>query len=199
MSLPTQPADHAPLTEEQIRAITVGALEPLSDRVLIVDYDPHWPALFEREAARLRAVLGDRALEIHHFGSTSVPGIAAKPIIDIFLVVADSADEHAYLPALVDAGYVLCIREPDWYEHRMFKGPDTDINLHVLSAGCPDIDMCLKFRDWLRRNEGDRELYARTKRELAQRDWKYIQQYAAAKTSVVQEIMARARERVTEP
>jgi GrpB-like predicted nucleotidyltransferase (UPF0157 family) len=109
------------------------------------------------------------------------------------LEVADSADEKAYVPPLEDAGYVVRIREPDWYQHRTLKGPDTNVNLHVFSLGCPEIDRMLVLRDWLRRNESDREFYARTKRELAQRDWKYVQQYADAKTAVVEEIIGRAR------
>ena len=113
--------------------------------------------------------------------------------IDVLLVVADSADELAYVPALEAAAYALRIREPDWYEHRMFKGPDTDINLHVFSPGCPEIDRMLLFRDWLRSNAADRRLYERTKRELARLDWKYTQNYADAKTAVVEEILARAR------
>jgi GrpB-like predicted nucleotidyltransferase (UPF0157 family) len=108
-------------------------------------------------------------------------------------VVADSADESAYVPALEAAGYVLRIREPHWYEHRVFKGPDMDINLHVFSLDCPEIDRMLLFRDWLRSNASDRRLYERTKRELARRDWKYTQNYADAKTTVITEILTRAR------
>src|SRR6185437_16090252 len=151
---------------------------PLNGQIQLVDYDPAWPRLFEREAARVRATLGDRVLALEHVGSTSVPGLAAKPRIDMLLVVADSADEPAYVPALEAAGYVLRIREPDWYEHRMFNGPETDLNLHVLSQGCPEIGRMLLFRNWLRRHDDDRQLYERTKRELAQRDWKYTQNYA---------------------
>jgi GrpB-like predicted nucleotidyltransferase (UPF0157 family) len=181
------------MTEEQIQAVHVGELAPLTGPIQIVDYDPRWPRLFEREAERIQAALGDRVLSIEHVGSTSVPGLAAKPRIDVLLVVADSADESAYVPALEAAGYVLRIREPDWYEHRVFKGPDMDINLHVFSPGCPEIDRMLLFRDRLRSNASDRRLYERTKRELARRDWKYTQNYADAKTAVVEEILARAR------
>ena len=193
MSKEAQPLDNrTPRTEEEIRAYTIGELKPLSSRILIVDYDPQWPELFAREADRIRVVLGSRALRIEHAGSTSVPGLAAKPIIDLLLVVADSAEEDAYAPALEAAGYVLRIREPNWYEHRMFKGPDTDINLHVFSSGCPEIDRMLMFRDWLRSNAADRDLYARTKLALAQKEWKYVQNYADAKTAVIEEIIARA-------
>jgi GrpB-like predicted nucleotidyltransferase (UPF0157 family) len=164
----------------------------MSSRILIVDYDPHWPELFARDADRIRSVLGSRALRIEHAGSTSVPGLAAKPIIDLLLVVADSAQEDAYTSALETAGHVLRIREPDWYEHRLFKGPGTDINLHVFSSGCAEIDRMLMFRDWLRSHAADRDLYARTKLALAQTEWKDAQDYADAKTVIIEEIIARA-------
>jgi GrpB-like predicted nucleotidyltransferase (UPF0157 family) len=198
MSRETQELNRrTPLTDEQIRACTIGELKPSfpgvsPERVFIADYDPEWPELFRREAERIRAVLGQRALRIEHTGSTSVPGLPAKPVIDILLVVAVSADEDAYVPAMEAAGYRLRIRETDWYQHRLFKGPDTDINLHTFSPGCPEIDRMLLFRDWLRRNEADRRLYAQTKRALAGRDWKYVQNYADAKTDVIDEIMVRA-------
>lgn len=182
-----------PLTDEQILAAHVGELAPLVGPIHIVDYDPEWPQLFEREAKRIQAALGNRVVLIEHVGSTSVPGLAAKPRIDVLLVVADSADEPAYVPALEAAAYVLRIREPDWYEHRMFNGPDTDVNLHVFSPASPEIDRMLLFRDWLRSNASDRQLYERTKRELARKDWKYAQNYADAKTAVVEEIIAQAR------
>jgi GrpB-like predicted nucleotidyltransferase (UPF0157 family) len=186
-------ATHVPLTEEQIWASQLGVLVPLVGPVQIVDYDPHWPRLFEREAERVQTALGDQVLLLEHIGSTSVPGLAAKPKIDMLLVVADSADEPAYVPNLEAAGYVLQVREPDWYEHRMFKGSDTDVNLHVYTFGCPEIDRVLLFRNWLRSHASDRQLYERTKRDLALVDWKYMQNYADAKTAVVEEILARAQ------
>ncbi len=184
---------HVPLTEEQLRAAHVGELVPLNGAILLADYSPEWPRLFEREAARVRSALGERVLLLEHVGSTSVPGLAAKPRIDMLLVVPDSSDEPAYVPALEAAGYVLHIREPDWYEHRLFKGPDTDVNLHVFSSGCSEIDRMLLFRDWLRTHPSERQLYERAKRELASRTWKYSQNYADAKSEVVEEIIARAR------
>ncbi len=170
----------------------MGELKPLSSRILIADYDPQWPELFGREADRIRAALGDLALRIEHTGSTSVPGLVAKPIIDILLVVTNSADEDMYVPALEAADYLLRIREINWYEHRMFKGPEAKINLHVFSSGCPEIDRMLMFRDWLRNNAADRDLYARTKLALAQKEWEYVQNYADAKTVLIEEIIARA-------
>jgi GrpB-like predicted nucleotidyltransferase (UPF0157 family) len=182
------------MTEEQLHAVHIGVLTPLAQPVHIADYDPKWPRLFEREAARIQDTLGDRVLLLEHVGSTSVPGLAAKPKIDVLLVVANSADEPAYVPDMQAAGYVLRIREPDWYEHRVFKGPDIDINLHVFSSDCPEIDRMLLFRDWLRGNTADRRLYEQTKRQLARQEWKYMQNYADAKTAVVREILARAQQ-----
>jgi GrpB-like predicted nucleotidyltransferase (UPF0157 family) len=185
--------DRAPMTEAEIRAAVVGELKPLDGRILLADYDPAWPALFEREAERIRGALGDAARLVEHAGSTSIPGLAAKPIIDIVLAVPDSADEAAYVPPLEAAGYVLRIREPEWFEHRVFKGPDTNVNLHVFTVGADEIERMLLFRDWLRTNPADRDLYLQTKRELVNRDWQYVQNYADAKTAVVDAIIARAR------
>lgn len=162
------------------------------DRIVIVDYDPLWVEIFQIESEKIRAALGLQALRIEHVGSTSVPGLAAKPIVDMVLEVADSADENRYAPALIAMGYVLRIREPNWHEHRMFKGSVEAVNLHVFSSGCPEIERMLAFRDWLRSNSTDRDLYARTKIELAQREWKEVQDYADAKTAIVAEILGRA-------
>lgn len=181
--------------EAELAAITVGPLQALNAPIHLAEYDPAWPALYEREAERIRRALhrrgGDSVL-LEHVGSTSVPGLAAKPRIDILLAVADSSDEASYVPALEAEGYVLRIREPDWYEHRVFKGPDTDVNLHVFTTGCVEIRRMLAFRDWLRTHDQDRTLYERTKRELAARTWKFVQGYADAKTAVVEEIVSRA-------
>ncbi len=194
MSKKLQPRASSPLTEKQIRAHTIGELRPLESKILIVDYDPNWPVIFQNEAERIRSMLGPRALQIEHTGSTSVPGLPAKPVIDMLLVAKNSADEDAYLPALQSAGYTLRIREPNWHEHRMFNRLDCEINLHVFSAGCAEIERMLAFRDWLRRNPGDRDLYARAKLALVEKQWKYVQNYADAKSAVIQEIMGRAQQ-----
>jgi GrpB-like predicted nucleotidyltransferase (UPF0157 family) len=184
-------------SDEDIAAVVIGGPTLHDGPIHLAEYDPEWEAWFAREAERIRAVLGTIAFQVEHVGSTSVPGLAAKPIIDIALTVADSSDEAAYVPAMEAAGYQLRIREPDWFEHRLFKGPDTDVNVHVFSAGCPEVDRMLQFRDHLRTDGADRALYERTKRELAARHWKYVQHYANAKTDVVAEIMARANDRST--
>jgi GrpB-like predicted nucleotidyltransferase (UPF0157 family) len=185
--------EHIPSAGEfRIRAATIGEPQRIDGAIELCAYDLSWPRLYEREAQRVIATLGDQVLRLEHVGSTSVPGLPAKPIIDMLLVVADSAREDAYVPPMEAAGYVLRIREPDWYEHRLFKGPDTNINLHVFSADCIEIDRMVGFRDHLRGSASDRALYAETKRELASRNWRYVQEYADAKTEVVEAIIARA-------
>ena len=181
-------------TADDIQAITVDILKPLTGPIPFVEYDPAWPALFSREETRIRSALGDRVIRLEHTGSTSVPGLAAKPIIDITMTVADVLDEPAYAPDLEAAGYRLAIREaePEWYDHRVFKGPDTNVNLHVFSAGCVELERMVGFRDWLRTHDDDRALYESTKRELLKRDWQFVQNYADAKGDVVEAIAARA-------
>ncbi len=183
---------HKWTSEAKIATVTIGELKPHDATIALAEYDPSWPNMFEREAQRIRRALGDGVVRLEHVGSTAVPGLAAKPQIDILLVVQDSSDEPSYVPLLESAGYVLRIREGNWYEHRMFKGPDANLNLHVFSPGCIEIDRMVGFRDWLRANAEDRVLYERTKRDLASRQWKYVQNYADAKTDVVEQILARA-------
>ncbi|WP_280244230.1 GrpB family protein [Nocardia abscessus] len=189
----------ATLDDDAIAAVTVGDLQPYAVEVVLEEYNPAWPSWYSEEEAVIRAVLGAVALRIEHTGSTSVPGLAAKPLIDILLLVPDTADEAAYVPALEAAGYALRIRQPDWYQHRCLvrrldTGASRDVNLHVLSpeSGAPEIERILAFRDRLRTHDSDREYYERTKRELAQRDWKFIQHYANAKSAVIEEILGRA-------
>jgi GrpB-like predicted nucleotidyltransferase (UPF0157 family) len=186
------PESTDPPSDEEIAAIEVGQPRPFDGRVRIVAYDPEWPRLYDREAGRLRAVLGPKVLLLEHVGSTSVPGLPAKPIIDIDLRVADSADEQAYVPELVAAGYTMAIREPEWYEHRVFKGPDTEINLHVFGDQTDEIERHLLLRDWMRAHPEDRDRYRDVKLALSRRTFHSIHEYANAKTSVVIEILKRA-------
>ena len=192
MTDPVPPRTWKVTSEEELQTMWIDGAPRHDAPITLAEYDSQWPALYAREEARIRSVLGDRVVEIHHTGSTSVPGLAAKPVIDITLVVPDSADEPAYVPDMEAAGYRLTIREPEWFEHRLFKGPDTNVNLHVFSPGCQEIERMVGFRDWLRTHPEDRELYLRTKRELSTRTWAYVQNYADAKTEVVEAIAARA-------
>ena len=158
--------------------------------ITLADADPGWAAQYARQEERIRAALGSPAVRVEHVGSTSVPGLAAKPIIDILLLVMDSADEAAYLPDLEAAGYQLQFREPEWYEHRFLR--DSGVQVHVFSVGAAEGERMLLFRDVLRNRSEERELYERTKRELAARRWAYVQDYADAKSSVIGEIILRA-------
>lgn len=181
-----------PLTDDEIAKATIGEPAQLNGLVELQESDPSWATLYSREEGRIRSVLGARALVVEHVGSTSVPGLAAKPIIDVVLSVADSSDEESYVPALEAEGYVLTIREEAWFEHRMFKGPDTKVNLHVFSHGATEVDRMVAFRDHLRTNTDDRKRYEDVKRQLASQHWKFVQNYADAKSQIVTEIMDRA-------
>jgi GrpB-like predicted nucleotidyltransferase (UPF0157 family) len=189
---PKGPAAKATTTDEYLLAVTVGERKPLNSTIYLAPYDPDWPSQFSRQANHIRDALSEKVLLLEHVGSTSVPGLSAKPIIDMVLAVSNSADEPSYVPLLEEKGFVLRIREPDWFEHRLLKTPDIAGNLHVFSVGCDEIDRILAFRNWLRLHDDDRRLYEETKRELAARTWKDIQNYADAKSEVVQEILTRA-------
>ncbi|HZZ35546.1 MAG TPA: GrpB family protein [Caulobacteraceae bacterium] len=182
-----------PETDEEMAALRVsGAVTPHNATIHLEPYDPDWPAQYAGEAAKIRAALGDRALVLEHVGSTSIPGISAKPILDILLAVADSADEDAYVPALTAQGYRLHLREPDWEQHRVMKGEAPNVNLHVFTIGSREITRMLGFRDRCRGVPAERDLYEATKRELAARTWRHVQHYANAKAEVVEAIIARA-------
>jgi GrpB-like predicted nucleotidyltransferase (UPF0157 family) len=184
---------NTPLTEAQIVAATIGTPDVLNSTVQLAAYDPAWPTLFARLESQIRVALGPKVLLLEHVGSTSVPGLSAKPIIDLVMAVADSSDEPDYVPPLAAVGYTLRIREPNWHQHRLLKPPEVPGHLHVFSYGCEEIERMVLFRDWLRMNADDRLLYEETKRALAARTWKYTQNYADAKGEVVQAILARAR------
>lgn len=174
--------------DEYLDSVLIGGREP--GTFVVVDPDPAWPERFAEVASRVRSALGGVALAVEHIGSTSVPGLAAKPIIDALLVVADVADEPAYVPAMEGAGFVLRVRETG---HRMFRTPGRDVHVHVLEPGAPAIDDYLDLRDWLRVDAADRALYAEVKRGLARRSWPDMNHYAEAKSDVVQQVLARAR------
>ena len=129
-------------------------------QIVLCDYNEVWATDFEEIRSRLIGELGKPASKVEHVGSTSVPGLSAKPIIDILLVVADSANEEAYSDQIQRCGFSFHRREPDWYEHRLFKLRSPATNLHVLSEGCIEIERMLRFRDFLRRDANAREIYA---------------------------------------
>jgi GrpB-like predicted nucleotidyltransferase (UPF0157 family)/predicted enzyme related to lactoylglutathione lyase len=165
----------------------------LDGSVPLADPDPTWAATAEQLLSAIRSVLGPSAVLAEHVGSTSVPGLVAKPILDLLLAVPDSSDEPAYVPRLEQLGYELHVREPEWHQHRLLKLTDPMVNLHVFTAGSAEIKRMIDFRDHLRSNAADLELYARTKSELAAQTWEYVQDYADAKADVVADILERAR------
>jgi GrpB-like predicted nucleotidyltransferase (UPF0157 family) len=133
------------------------------------------------------------AVVVEHVGSTSVPGLAAKPVLDVLLLVPDPSDEAAYVPQLEAAGFLLHFREPEWHQHRFLKAHDPVVQVHAFAEGSEEAERMLSFRDRLRSDDGDRALYEETKRRLAERNWERVQDYADAKSEVVEAIITRAR------
>lgn len=155
----------------------------------LVPPDPAWSARFAVERAKIVAALGVKAIRVDHIGSTSIPGIAAKPIIDIDLSVKDVDDEEDYLPALTTAGYQLRVREPG---HRMVRTTNLGVHVHCCTTGSDWERRHLLFRDWLRYDRADRVAYGELKNVLAQQDWPDMNAYAEAKSALIKEITARA-------
>lgn len=161
----------------------------------VVEPAPSWPARFAEIESLVRAAVGATALGVEHVGSTAVPGLAAKPIIDVDLTVPDPADEAAYVPQLEEAGFALIVREPWWHEHRCLRLADPRCNLHVFGTDSPELVRHRILRDWLRDHPDERDLYARTKRDAAaaaNQAGEHVMQYNARKQDVVRAICARA-------
>ena len=161
----------------------------------VVEPDPAWPWAFATLEDAIRLALGDAVLEIEHVGSTAVPGLPAKPVIDIDLTVADSADEPAWLPALEAAGFELVIREPWWHEHRALRYDDPRCNLHVFSPGAPEPIRHKIFRDWLSEHPEDLALYRDAKLGAASESnaaGEHVMEYNARKEPVIRAIYDRA-------
>ena len=156
----------------------------------VVDYDPRWPDIFAAHRDRLSGALGPAAVDIQHIGSTSVPGLAAKPIVDIVVTVDDITAEEDYLLPLLAAGYLLRVREPG---HRLVRTPARDVHVHIYETGAPAVERYLVFRDRLRTDDADRALYAETKHGLIRQGFDDMNAYSDAKTDVIAGILARAR------
>ena len=179
--------DHAPVEFVRPRSVHNATIH-------LADPDPGWAEEYERQAARIRVALPAGVVSLEHVGSTSVPGLAAKPIIDVLLLVPDPVDEAAYVPALEAAGFLLYLREPGWHQHRLLRGVDPAVNLHVFGPGSLEAERMVLFRDHLRSHPEERDLYLTTKQELSRRTWERVQDYADAKSEVVEQIIARAQE-----
>jgi GrpB-like predicted nucleotidyltransferase (UPF0157 family) len=174
--------------DTELDRVLIGGREPVS--IVMADYDAGWPGRFAVHRERVRRALGPAALMIEHIGSTAVPGLAAKPIIDVLVAVADADDESHVAPALRAAGYELRVREPG---HRLFRPPDRGAHIHVWSLGDPEVARHLEFRDRLRDSPEDRRAYEALKRELARREWADMNHYADAKSPLIARILARGR------
>lgn len=175
-------------SDEHLDSVLIGGREERP--IVIVNYDAGWPVRFQALAVVINEAVGGDLLAVDHIGSTSVPGLAAKPIIDILMTVRDVEDESVYLDKLESAGFVLRVREAG---HRMMRTPAKDVHLHVFSPDNAAVPNYLDLRDWLRVDETDRDLYATTKKTLAQQRWTDMNYYAEAKTEVITEILTRAR------
>lgn len=162
---------------------------PEQRAVVIEPYSPAWLTLFEEHRRRIEDALGSVACRVDHIGSTAVPGLAAKPIVDIQVSVPDVEHEPSYLEPLLDAGYRLRVREPG---HRMFRTPELDVHIHVCHAGSDWERRHLLLRDWLRESTDDRKAYAALKAELQGQGWQTLNHYADAKTDLISEMTARA-------
>lgn len=195
-------ADAAPettLDDAPAKTVQSGS-QYLSERtepaaIEIVDYDPAWPAQYERLQTRIAAALGTTALSITHVGSTSVPGLPAKPVIDVDIIVADICDESTYVPALEKAGFQFFMREPDFYEHRMFVDYNPQANIHIHSPTSGQVMRHTAFTTWLKNHPEDRNLYAEIKRKASKEaieNSEDVNQYNARKSAVLQQILARA-------
>ncbi|MFZ0376812.1 MAG: GrpB family protein [Solirubrobacteraceae bacterium] len=169
--------------------VLVGGRE--QREIVIVDYDPGWPRRFEVERDRVRGALGFAALRVEHVGSTAVPGLAAKPIIDLLVAVVDPEDDALFVPALESAGYELRVREP---RHRMFRTPSRDVHVHLWADDDEQLTLHLAFRDRLRESPEDRALYERLKRDLAGQQWGDMYEYSHAKGRFIEAVLAKVRE-----
>jgi GrpB-like predicted nucleotidyltransferase (UPF0157 family) len=193
MRIPPLPTLASPFTPEKMAARAVGNRSTqVTSPIVVHDYDPTWPLTYAVEEARIRAALGSAAFAIVHVGSTAVPGLAAKNRLDIDLIVADPADEDAYVPALEPAGYFLRARDVDWYQHRCLWTLHHGVNLHVFGPDCDEHIRHVVFRDWLRTHPGDRDRYADAKRQVAAAHPMDASAYIAGKSTVIIEILVKA-------
>ncbi len=177
-------------TIEEIDKATVSGKRTIlaTGKIEVSPPDETWPLQFSLLSDRIQAALGSRVISIEHVGSTSVPGLYAKPVIDIGLTVKDSSDEPSYATDLENAGFKLVIREPEWEEHRCFTASDPKCNLHVFSPEAIEPQRVRAFRDWLRTHDDDREAYASLKRQLSTREFASIMEYNNEKSALIYEI-----------
>jgi GrpB-like predicted nucleotidyltransferase (UPF0157 family)/anthranilate/para-aminobenzoate synthase component II len=182
----------------RIRSTRASASRPASGRsYAIVDPDPSWPERFEEEAAGIREALGDLAVRIDHVGSTAVPGLRAKPIIDVQVSLRSMSPRAPWRDALVAAGYAYRL-DPTSVDHEFVSRDDADgtrlVNVHLCPAGSEWERRHLWFRDRLRAHPDERDAYAALKDELAARHPDDVHTYSDAKTAFIRSVEAAARD-----
>ena len=173
--------------DEELDRVLIGGRE--EREVRIEPYSEEWPRRFEEERRRIEAAMGAVARRVEHVGSTAVPGLAAKPVIDVMVTVDDPEDEGAFVPRLEGVGYELRVREPG---HRMLRTPARDVHVHIWTSGTDDERRHVLFRDWLRSHPEERRAYEAAKRDLAGR-WRDTNYYARAKGPFIDGVLDRAR------
>jgi len=199
---------HLDFDENDVERISFRKVKPSLD---IVDPDPTWPSTYAIFASRIVAALGPASslngaepgtghlVSVSHVGSTSVPGLPAKAVIDIDIVVPDINDESAYVPALESQGFQFMLREPKWHGHRFFTAAEPMFaNLHVWGPACAEAERHSIFKEWLIENLDDRELYAKTKRECSEASklgGESMMEYTYRKEGVIKDILQRAFKR----
>ena len=164
--------------------------QPKVETVEVAAYDLVWPMLFQTLKSQIGGALNGTALTIEHVGSTAVPDLPAKPVIDIDVIVANPEDESGYVPALEKLGYTLTIRERSWYQHRMLRLDTPRVNVHIFGPDCPEHMRHILFREWLRAHPEDRRRYTDAKM-LAKEGASTVQTYNSRKESVIKEIYTR--------
>lgn len=161
--------------------------QPKPENIRVDAYDPAWGTLFSTLKNDIDIALSGKVLAVEHVGSTAVPGLPAKPVIDIDVIVDDPENEDAYIPALSSLGYALTVRERSWYQHRMLRLDLPRVNLHVFGSNCPEHIRHILFRDWLRTHPQDQNLYAEAKMQ-AKEGADTVQTYNTKKQVVVKQI-----------
>jgi GrpB-like predicted nucleotidyltransferase (UPF0157 family) len=179
---------HSPRLDAAFDRVVIGSRQP--GPVTLVKCDPMWPTQFEALRAELAGTLGPLATGIEHVGSTAVPHLAAKPIIDVLVTVESIDPDEIYAAPLAAIGYELRVREPG---HRMFRPATRDVHVHVWAEGSQEAEDYVLLRNRLRASPADRDAYEALKRELARHDWPDVNYYAEAKSPMVRELLARAR------
>lgn len=166
-------------------------------RVSVVEYRPEWPRVFEDEKKVVEAALGGVAARVEHVGSTAVAGLAAKPVIDIMVGLEDFSTADSLVPKIQALGYEYVQKYEDVMPFRRFflkdRGGVRTHQIHMVGTDTEFWERTLLFRDYLRQNPGVAAAYAALKKELAQREWEHVNDYAGAKTEFIRGVEREAR------